>query len=656
MGILGSRCALLGNVRALATAAVLLAASVPGNSATLVDDSTLIGEATAPVFREFQIAQAGRYELRLSDVAFPAKLQSLQAAITRGDALIATLPQPGTILFDAAAGRYEVQVAGIASAASGFGSFAVRIAPAAGGAPVLDDSDSISSPPPPPPTGQTSRQSQFTVQTSGTYRIALSDAAFPEKLQRIDVLVTRGGVEYARLDAAKTDRQFAATPGSYDVLVVAQAAVSTNAGLYGLRVDNIENGQAVLDESYPVGTLGDARNAQLPADASYALTVTDLQFPTPLTGASAALMRGSTALAIRKTAGTMSFNATAGAARVFALPVPDAKTGVGALQVEVLQGTTRAFSDAYLASPPAASSAPSLSAYAAAIATAGAYRAALTDFASPAALLTLEMAVFQNAVSLGRRTGAGPLDFQGAPGKLLVLIAAQPSATTFGVGLYGLQIAAEPSGPVVYETTGAVGGLYQSRAIEVAAAGSYDVRLSDLEFPQRFTELSLAVTRGTTRVGSVYGGGKFSFAATPGTYFLNVIARVNSTAKFGTYGLRVETTPAAPAVTLTADPASVRAGESTKLSWSTTGVTSCAGSGAWSGTKATAGTESVGPLNSDSKFTLTCTGPGGTNSTAVTVTIKTGNSGGGGAIDAALLACLVGFALAARRRSVATNR
>ena len=82
------------------------------------------------------------------------------------------------------------------------------------------------------------------------------------------------------------------------------------------------------------------------------------------------------------------------------------------------------------------------------------------------------------------------------------------------------------------------------------------------------------------------------------------------------------TSPPVPVVTLSASPTSVTAGGTTALTWSSTDATSCAASGAWSGTRTTAGSENSAALStSPSAFTLTCTGPGGQASRTVNVTV-----------------------------------
>ena len=78
----------------------------------------------------------------------------------------------------------------------------------------------------------------------------------------------------------------------------------------------------------------------------------------------------------------------------------------------------------------------------------------------------------------------------------------------------------------------------------------------------------------------------------------------------------------APVVTLSASPTSVAAGGTTALTWSATDATSCAASGAWSGTRPTAGSENSAALSiSPSSFTLTCTGSSGQASRTVNITV-----------------------------------
>lgn len=79
----------------------------------------------------------------------------------------------------------------------------------------------------------------------------------------------------------------------------------------------------------------------------------------------------------------------------------------------------------------------------------------------------------------------------------------------------------------------------------------------------------------------------------------------------------------APSVNLTVSPTSIFRGSSSTLSWSSTNSTSCAASGAWSGTKATSGTQTVTPATTGTfSYTLSCTGTGGTTDKTVSLTVN----------------------------------
>jgi hypothetical protein len=80
--------------------------------------------------------------------------------------------------------------------------------------------------------------------------------------------------------------------------------------------------------------------------------------------------------------------------------------------------------------------------------------------------------------------------------------------------------------------------------------------------------------------------------------------------------------PPVPTVSLAANPTSVASGGSSTLTWSSADAASCSASGAWSGAKATSGSETTAALTSPGTFALACTGAGGTASTSATVTVS----------------------------------
>ena len=68
----------------------------------------------------------------------------------------------------------------------------------------------------------------------------------------------------------------------------------------------------------------------------------------------------------------------------------------------------------------------------------------------------------------------------------------------------------------------------------------------------------------------------------------------------------------APTVQLALSNTSIALGQSTTITWSSTGATSCMASGAWSGAEPTGGTMTVTPTAAGSDtYTLTCVGTNG---------------------------------------------
>jgi hypothetical protein len=91
-------------------------------------------------------------------------------------------------------------------------------------------------------------------------------------------------------------------------------------------------------------------------------------------------------------------------------------------------------------------------------------------------------------------------------------------------------------------------------------------------------------------------------------------------------------TPPGPIfITMSVTPSqTISPGESATISWNATNATACTASGAWSGQRATSGSETVAPLQT-STYTLTCTDQyGGAQSQSVTITVTGGGGGGGG--------------------------
>ncbi|MDH3642435.1 MAG: hypothetical protein OES38_10090, partial [Gammaproteobacteria bacterium] len=78
----------------------------------------------------------------------------------------------------------------------------------------------------------------------------------------------------------------------------------------------------------------------------------------------------------------------------------------------------------------------------------------------------------------------------------------------------------------------------------------------------------------------------------------------------------------APSISLSVADQQLDSGASTTLTWTSANASSCSASGGWSGTKSLNGNQSVGPINADSTYILTCLGSGGSNTASVSVTVN----------------------------------
>jgi hypothetical protein len=74
-------------------------------------------------------------------------------------------------------------------------------------------------------------------------------------------------------------------------------------------------------------------------------------------------------------------------------------------------------------------------------------------------------------------------------------------------------------------------------------------------------------------------------------------------------------------LTFTATPSFISSGQSSTLSWTSTGTAGCTASDGWTGAKATTGSEQVTP-SATTTYTLTCDGPGGSTFQSVTVVVS----------------------------------
>lgn len=179
--------------------------------------------------------------------------------------------------------------------------------------------------------------------------------------------------------------------------------------------------------------------------------------------------------------------------------------------------------------------------------------------------------------------------------------------------------------------TGGGGSAAQSATVTVASAAptvSLSASPSTVASGAAST-LSWSSTNATACVasGGWSGSEPTSGSHSTGTLSANESYTLTCTGSGGSasQSATVTVTSAAPTVTLSANPSTVASGGVATLTWSSTGATSCAASGGWSGSEAASGSHNTAALTGTTTYTLTCTGTGGSAAQSVTVTVPTGS-------------------------------
>ncbi len=636
-------------------------------AATIVESTQLVASepalaAQVPQAIEFSIpaAAAGEYAVTLEDLGAPATLSSLRAIVTHDLAVVAQLaveypsgqpPSVATEAFAAAEGSYRIHVLGSAPADQGGGTFRVRVAPAAGGAALVNVADAIAAQTG-PASSQSVLQATFAIADAGTYQLEVVDHAFPAALKEPPIVLLLRNTASGPVEVTRTVGSFTTDAGSHDLVVLATAAGTDEAGTYSVRISAGTAGAVPYVSTNPVGRMPAPIALGMPTAGQYSFTLADAAFPVGLSSLRAMIVQGGTVLTTRNDAGSATFAAAPGRADLFTIATT---ASVGAFKARVAQGSNLVHAGVHPVDSSADPQSAAIYAFAPAQSVAaGDYVLNLHDFRFPTPLRQLRALVVQGDFILGRIDAAGEVDAMLSSAHVNVLVAAEPAGIPGepGSGLFGVELSA--AGQRIFESTQGVGGLFFAQSVAISAAGRYDFTLADLEFPKPLRTSALAITRGTELVGQVFGAGTLprqQLAA--GTYVLSFIGVPALDEQYGAYGLKVSDSPAPPSVTLSANPATITSGERTTLQWTSSGATGCTAAGAWGGTKATSGTEQTDALSANATFEISCTGPGGTASASRTVTVNAPSAsrgGGGGSVDPLLLISVCLIVLAYRRR------
>lgn len=614
-------------------------------------------DRAVPVEHDFTISAAGTYKVTLTDLGAAltpsAPLAAVKLAITSGSSIVGTPLTAAAPLsggsesgqFTAAPGTYTVHVIGAPGTAAGSGPIGIQITNTADNSTVDSYSATLALPSGGIPKNDAVISDSFTVPTTGTYQVTLTDFQMPQPLPTLTLAITQqGGSLVTTLNTAGSTSVTLDSGVTYQIFAIAQASSSLNAGLFSAVVSGAA---PVYGKTVAVGSAASLGSVALAA-GSYTLNLADLVYPTaPLGQLGAVVTLNGGAIAQLTAAGSKPFTATADTYQIFGLGVPTTAAGTGSYSVALQPANGPAV---WSAARAVATPGGSMSAYTfnTSMQSAGSYTANIADFKFAAAFSSLSAAVVQGTSLLGTLpNAAGSSDTSATiaagvgPVSILVFAQANPSGSLFGVNLVG------SNSTPVFQANQGVGELFGTEKVTVTTGGSYTVNINDLSFPTALTGLNAIATQGITRLGTVYTGGAFSFNATPGDYVINVIAQTGGSDDAGTYFLSVGPTPPAPTVTLSSSATSVASGGTVTLTWSSQGATACtATGGSFTGSQALSGSVVTAAITSMTTFSLTCTGAGGSTTQSVTVDITPsspagGGKSGGGAIN---LVTLLGLA------------
>jgi hypothetical protein len=175
-------------------------------------------------------------------------------------------------------------------------------------------------------------------------------------------------------------------------------------------------------------------------------------------------------------------------------------------------------------------------------------------------------------------------------------------------------------------TNGVLSGTYTNQNCSVAACPS--VTLTASPNPVAFNGAS-TLTWTTSNATSCWASGAWTgwVSNTGGTQSTGPLAASQTysiecwNAKGDSTGVKTVTVSllGVPTVNISASPPSVSFNGSSTISWNTTNATSCLSS--WGGAVGLSGSFTTGNLTTDQTYTLTCSGPGGSGSSSVTITV-----------------------------------
>jgi plastocyanin len=252
------------------------------SGAAVLDRTLPVGSLGASTVVNNPSAQS--LTLSLADLAYPAPLSSLGAAVTTGGLpALGVLNAAGSLPnITAPEGRLEVWQYATAGASPGV--YSLSLASAATS--LLSTTQVVN-----PSSSGSTGSFAFVVDlpAAGNYTLSVSDFQFPDALQALSSTIAQNGVPLT----VSASGGFTATAAGPAVVVVNATAPANGGGIFAVSVTTTGSSpQILLDQTQAVGGVFDTQVINYGSSGSYLVTLTDLGFPTPFQNLAVVLSQG----------------------------------------------------------------------------------------------------------------------------------------------------------------------------------------------------------------------------------------------------------------------------------------------------------------------------------------------------------------------------
>jgi hypothetical protein len=268
------------------------------------------------------------YTFSLRDLSYPDPLSALTGLVVANAEVVTSLTAAGSSApFTSIAATYVLYVSGSTGSA---GSFSATLAPASG-PPALSVARALSV------SGGPSTPYSFdspAVATAGTCEFDLADFAAPVKFASMSAVAVQNGVILGTPLTVSGSQNLTVAAGPVSFLVFAQPG--TGGGLFGIDLTTAGGTAPLFQTTQGVGQLFSKRQVVITSAGDYALTVSDVGFPTPLASFAVYLTQGIDRVGSVFGGGPLQFTATAGTYFVNFIAQPSGLDNAGTYAVGIV--------------------------------------------------------------------------------------------------------------------------------------------------------------------------------------------------------------------------------------------------------------------------------------------------------------------------------